>query len=202
MKKPRGFMAAATDENTGVAICSWKDNNIVTVASNVHGVEPLKPAQRGARSVMMPDCIAKYNEGMLGVDLADWKTQKYRVGIKSKKWYFSICTHALDVALVNAHTIYNLMRERHEQVDLLNFRAEVTLSLLKMDTPSKPAGRGRKVVHLPQRVLMLAGEHHIERTPGGKQRKCRVCKANARKQCPTCNAGFHVDCFNAFHKQS
>ena len=202
MKKPRGFMAAATDENTGVAICSWKDNKIVTVASNVHGVEPLKPAQRGARSVMMPDCIAKYNEGMLGVDLADWKTQKYRVGIKSKKWYFSICTHALDVALVNAHTIYNLMRERHEQVDLLNFRAEVTLSLLKMDTPSKPAGRGRKVVHLPQRVLMLAGEHHIERTPGGKQRKCRVCKANARKQCPTCNAGFHVDCFNAFHKQS
>ena len=174
----------------------------MTVASNVHGVEPLKPAQRGARSVMMPDCIAKYNEGMLGVDLADWKTQKYRVGIKSKKWYFSICTHALDVALVNAHTIYNLMRERHEQVDLLNFRAEVTLSLLKMDTPSKPAGRGRKVVHLPQRVLMLAGEHHIERTPGGKQRKCRVCKANARKQCPTCNAGFHVDCFNAFHKQS
>ena len=132
-----------------------------------------KPAQRGARSVMMPDCIAKYNEGMLGVDLADWKTQKYRVGIKSKKWYFSICTHALDVALVNAHTIYNL-RERHEQVDLLNFRAEVTLSLLKMDTPSKPAGRGRKVVHLPQRVL----KHHIERTPGGKQRKCRVCKAN------------------------
>ena len=41
MKKPRGFMEAATDENTGIAICSWKENNIVTVASNVHGVEPL-----------------------------------------------------------------------------------------------------------------------------------------------------------------
>ena len=45
MKKARGFMAAATDENIGVAICSWKDNNIVTVASNVHGVEPLKPTE-------------------------------------------------------------------------------------------------------------------------------------------------------------
>ena len=81
-------MAAATDENTGVAICSWKDDNIVAVASNVHGVEPLKPTERGAKSVLMPHCVAKYNEGMLGVDLADWKTQIYRVGIKSKKMVF------------------------------------------------------------------------------------------------------------------
>ena len=43
----------------------------MTVASNVHGVEPLKPTDRGAKSVLMPDCVAKYNEGMLGVDLAD-----------------------------------------------------------------------------------------------------------------------------------
>ena len=86
----------------------------------------------------MPDCVAKYNEGMLGVDLADWKTQTYHVGIKSKKWYFLIFTHPLDVSVVNAHAIYNLMHERSEQVDLFNFRAEVTLCLLKMETPSKP----------------------------------------------------------------
>ena len=92
MKKACGFMAAATDENTSVAICWWKDSNIVTVASNVDGVEPLKPTKRGAKSVLMPDCVAKYYESMLGVDLADWKTQKYRVGIKDKKWYnFHAC---------------------------------------------------------------------------------------------------------------
>ena len=139
----------------------------MTVASNVHGVEPLKPAQRGARSVMMPD-LAKYNEGILGWT---WLLEDPEVRDQKQKVFFNMYA-----CFGNAHTIYNLMRERHEQVDLLNFRAEVTLSLLKMDTPSKPAGRGRKVVHLPQRVLMLAGEHHIERTPGGKQRKCRVAK--------------------------
>ena len=68
MKSACGFMAAATDENTGVAICLWKNNNIVMVASNVHGVEPLKPTERRAKSVPMPDCVAKYNEVMLGVD--------------------------------------------------------------------------------------------------------------------------------------
>ena len=78
----------------------------------------------------------------------------------------------------------------NEAVDLLNFRTEVTLCLLKMTTPSMPLARGRKVVHLPQKVLMLAGDHRIERTPGGKQRKCRLCKKNARKQCSTCDAGF------------
>ena len=201
MKKSRGFMVAATHEKTEVSICSWKDN-IVTVASNVHGVEPLRSSERGTKSVMMPGCVARYNEGMLGVDFADWKTQKYRMGIKSKKWYFSIFTHALDVAMVNVHTIFNLMHDKNDQVDLLNFRTEVTLCLLKIDSPSKPLGRGRKVSHLPQRILLLTGEHKIERTMGGKQRKCRVCKRNARKQCFTCNAGFHVDCFNEFHKQS
>ena len=59
----------------------------MTVAFNVDGVEPLKPTKKGAKSVLMPDCVAKYYEGMLGGDLADWKTQKYRVGIKDKKWY-------------------------------------------------------------------------------------------------------------------
>ena len=32
-------------------------------------------------------------------------------GSKGKKCYFSIFTHALDIALVNAHAIYNLMHE-------------------------------------------------------------------------------------------
>ena len=113
-----------------------------------------------------------------------------------------IFTHALVVALVNAHATYNLMHEKSEHVNLLNFRAKVTLCFLKKKTSSKLAERRRTVVLLPQRILMLAGEHKIERTPGGKQRKRRVCKSNARKQCPTCNTGFHVDYYNEFHKQS
>ena len=143
--------------------------------------------------MLMPDCVAKFNEGTFGVDLADSKTQNYRVGIKSKKWYFSIFTHALNVALVNADAIYSLMHERSEKVNLLNFRAKITSCLLKMDTPSKPARKGRNVVHLPERILMLAGEHKVERMPGEKQKKCRVCKSNARKHCLTCHAGFHAD---------
>ena len=37
---------------------------------------------------MVPNCIAKYNEEMLEVDLFDWKTQKHRIEITSKKWYY------------------------------------------------------------------------------------------------------------------
>ena len=59
----------------------------------------MKLANCQGQPVQVPKCITEYNAGMLGVDLADWKTQKYRVGIKSKKWYFSLVTHCLDVAV-------------------------------------------------------------------------------------------------------
>ena len=52
--------------------------------------------------------IAKYNVGMGGVDMSDWKVEKYRCAIKSKKWYFFIFTHCLDVAVVNTSILYNL----------------------------------------------------------------------------------------------
>ena len=69
----------------------------------------MKQANHRGQSVQVSTCITEYNAGMLGVDLADWKTQKYRVGIKSKKWYFSLVTHCLDVAVVNSHILYSLL---------------------------------------------------------------------------------------------
>ena len=80
---------------------------------------------------------------MLGVDLADWKTQKYRVGIKSKKWYFSLVTHCLDVAVANSHILYNLLHPE-EKMDLLDFREYITTALLKTDSNSKPKKPGAR----------------------------------------------------------
>ena len=75
---------------------------------------------------------------MLEADLADWKTQKSRVGIKSKKWHFSLVTHCLDVAVViNSHILYSLLHPE-EKTDLLDFRVYGTTALLKTDSNSKP----------------------------------------------------------------
>ena len=88
MKKEKGFLKTAVDAISGLFACTWKDNSIVSVLSNVDGVNPMKLANRRGQPVQVPKCITEYNAGMLGVNFADWKTHKYRVGIKSKKWYF------------------------------------------------------------------------------------------------------------------
>ena len=159
----------------------------------------MKQVNRRGQPALMPNCISKYNAGMLGVDLSDWKTQKYRINIMSKKWYFNLITHCLDVAVVNGHIIYNLVKEKDDQVDLLQFRTMVTTTLLRHDSDSKPQRTGTKIVHLPREIALAGGTNTLERTEGGKQRKCRNCKRNARKQCVGCNAGFRMDCFSAFH---
>ena len=78
----------------------------------------MKQANRRGQPVQVPKCITEYNACMLWVDLADWKTQKHRVGIKSKKWYFSLVTHSLNVAVVNSHILYSLLHPE-EKMDLL-----------------------------------------------------------------------------------
>ena len=49
---------------------------------------------------------------MGGVDKLDWNIQKYRIRIRGKKWYFPIFTNAVDMALVNAHTVYSIGNEK------------------------------------------------------------------------------------------
>ena len=101
--------------------------------------------------------------------------------------------------MVYGHIIYNLVKEKDDQVDLLQFHTMVTTTLLRHDSDSKPQKAGTKIVHLPREIELAGGTHTLKRTEGGKQRKCRICKRNARKQYVGCNAGFHMDCFSAFH---
>ena len=81
--------------------------------------------------------------------------------------------------------------DKTEKIDLLNFLTNVTLYLLKINATSKPCKKGQKIVHFPREILKIGGDHTIERTARGKQRKCKLCRKNARKQCSSYNAGFH-----------
>ena len=79
IKKEKGLLKTAVDAIFGLFACIWKDNSIVRVLSNVDGVNPMKQANCRGHPVKVPRCITEYNADMLGVDFADWKTQKYRV---------------------------------------------------------------------------------------------------------------------------
>ena len=143
IKKEKGFLETVVDAISWLFAC-LKNNSIVSVLSNVDGVNPMKHANRRGQLVQVPECITKYNAGKLGVDMADWKTQKYTVGIKSKKWYFSFVTHCLDVAVVNSHILYSFLHSE-EKMDLLDFRVYVTTALLRTVSNSKPKKPGVEI---------------------------------------------------------
>ena len=130
----------------------------------------MKQANHRRQPVQVPKCITEYNAGMLEVDLADWKTQKYRVGVKRNKWYLSLVTHCLDVAAVYSHILYGLLHPE-EKMDLSDFRVYATTALLKTDSNSKPKKPSVKVPRLPQPLNLIGEKHFLERTDDGKQRK-------------------------------
>ena len=93
------------------------------------------------------------------------------------------------------------MHDKLEQVDSLTFQAAVTLCLLKMDTSSEPCKRRKKGVHLPKEVVMLRGQHKMEKKHPEKTTKVQNVQENARKQCFACDAGVRLDGCNAFDEQ-
>ena len=108
--------------------------------------------------MQVPNCVAKYNGGMLGVHLSDWKTQKYGIRIKIKKGYFPIVTHCLDVAVVNGCVLYNLFHDQKDHIDLLSFRSELSLGLLRLCGQGTKKS-GSKIHAMPKEIALLGGTH-------------------------------------------
>lgn len=171
--------------------------------SNHEYVEPFSKVKRYCRKekkhieILQPDVIKNYNKYMGGVDKLDWHVQKYRIKIRGKKFYFLLFTNAIDVSVYNAFVIYN--RSHAHSIPFLDFKRAIARYYLRLSSYSDPKNAGRPSKGVVRSYRGGPG-HIIERTDGGKQRRCAVCKKNSRKQCRLCNVGIHVPCFEAFHQ--
>ena len=90
-KKARDTYCHAKEKDSGCILVRWNDNNVVTLASNCYGVDPVRPASRWSNaekkriSIDQPDVIYQYNQFMGGVDRLDENIAKVRVAIRMKK---------------------------------------------------------------------------------------------------------------------
>ena len=93
-KESRGSLDEAFTGN--ISVVKWKDNKVVSIASNKTRSIPLQKARRYDRvakkyiDVDMPNSISTYNKHMGGVDLFDQQVATYRIRIRSKKWWWSL----------------------------------------------------------------------------------------------------------------
>ncbi|XP_050313668.1 piggyBac transposable element-derived protein 3-like [Anthonomus grandis grandis] len=112
-----------------------KDNKYVTLASLFAGRNPITKVKRfdlkekKSIEVDCPYIITEYNKHMGGVDLLDSLMGRYKIQLKSRKWYMRIFYHLLDLVLVNSWLLYKrALSKKQPGCKLKNqaeFRAEV-----------------------------------------------------------------------------
>ena len=111
-KLPHGSYDYRLDTANNIEVVRWHDNSIVTIASNHFGTEPVVKAKRWSSAekkvidVDQPRVIQAYNKGMGGVDRMDQNVSKYRISMRSKKWWWPTVAHLLDVTVQNAWLLY------------------------------------------------------------------------------------------------
>lgn len=215
MKKAnRGTYDYSFEEKNSLIITRWKDNSVVTVASNVHGVFPITTANRYSAAekkkvgISRPNVISKYNNFMGGTDQMDSNVNVYRIGFRGKKWWWSIFTWLIDVCIQNA---WVLCRKTGGTTTQLQFRRQIVQCYLtKYQVLPKSAGRS-SVAGVNSRVHDFIrfdrADHFIEYVPNSKRRRCagnsHTDKASAvRTQCKKCAVGLCITCFVEFHRKT
>lgn len=211
-RKQRGIVDSTISKEDGLIVVAWKDNSVVYVASTCYGVQPrdwvkrYSAAEKKIITVSRPNLIRAYNQYMGGTDRMDEDIANYRIGIRGKKWYWSIFTWLLDSAMHNAWILFK--KSTGELIPNLQFRRQVaTTYLTKYGVP--PKGAGRPAVALNSLTLNRISDdvrydrrdHLVQPVPNKKRRRCagEGCSSVGRTECSKCHVGLCVECFVTFH---
>ena len=212
----RGSVSVCGDTNNGISVVRWKDNSVVTVASNMAGSGPLQTVKRWSSKekkmvqVPQPHCVSEYNKKMGGTDIMDQSINAYRTNIRIKKWWWAIFSWMLDAAVQNTWLVH---RTKDEHASLLDVRRQISTTLLtrcQRDVSgagtegatgpprSVPTGASRSTV--PD--IRYDGMHHYV-IPAESQRRCKreACKSRPSTACCKCNVALCVKCFRPYHSK-
>ncbi|KAK9738798.1 Transposase IS4 [Popillia japonica] len=111
-KQEKGTYGYRFDANNKLLIVKWKDNSVCSMVTNHDFIEPLTYVRRWSRvqnevvSVKQPLVFQNYNVGMGGVDLNDQATNNYRISIRSKKWWWCLFPHMVNLCMTNSWKIH------------------------------------------------------------------------------------------------
>ncbi|XP_050059682.1 piggyBac transposable element-derived protein 3-like [Aphis gossypii] len=206
LKEPRGTSYEYLTVFNSVPITSviWKDNKLVTLLSSYCGILPEMSINRFDKKskrnmeVKCPSIIKEYNRHMGGVDLLDSLIGRYKIKIRTKKWYMRVWYHLIDISIVNAWLLYRRVENENGRVpklSLFDFRTEVAFSLTtSVSTPKRgrPSNEEREQIKIPKKHthsitpedIRRDGLHHWPEYKETRQR-CKYEKCGKLTQC-TC----------------
>ena len=91
--------------------------------------------------ISRPRVYSSHISGMGGVDLLDEATNKYRITIRGKKWWWVLFTHMLNVTMVNAWNIHRTAIA--ELMGLLSFVRNITRFYRNLSQKGNRQSHGR-----------------------------------------------------------
>ncbi|XP_068086621.1 piggyBac transposable element-derived protein 3-like [Anabrus simplex] len=229
-KNPRGTCeeCVAKVDSVDVSAVAWKDNKVVTLMSTFVGSEPTKKVKRfdrKERKTIQVDCpkiVIVYNLHMGGVDLLDSIMARYRIIMRTKKWYIKLFYHFLDVTIVNAWILHRRVAAQlgiQNTMTLAAFREDLALSLCQVGLSITPK-RGRPsfevegdlvkkrkkssaAVYPPQPVRQDRLEHWPIHKDTRQRCKFPSCKGKTLIFCEKCDVTLCItnkkNCFKDFH---
>ncbi|MGH0141672.1 UNVERIFIED_CONTAM: hypothetical protein FKN15_045034 [Acipenser sinensis] len=135
----------------------------------------------------------------------DQNIGSYRIGIRSKKWWWPFFAFLPDVAMQNAWLLYcRSPAHKTKTLSLLDFRREVVKTYI-LSYASRPAigPQMGKPQLLDKRVPLSVRRDGKEHLVDGieKPRRCATCNKNTMYKCIKCEVGLHPRfCFRLFHR--
>ncbi|KAK6173090.1 hypothetical protein SNE40_016616 [Patella caerulea] len=198
------------DTSSGLLICRWNDNSVVTLVSSLFGVLPKSTARRWSRKlnkevqVPVPLLVSKYNQNMGGTDRMDENISYYRPSIRINKWWWPIFIAQIQYCLHNAWQIYRLSAAyKQDPLDNLAFTRRIARTLLISNRQQRiitGPGRFQPIKSRIPEDVRFDGRNHFLYS-GNTQRRCVYCGKKTVKlctkdhECPldqSCSVLFHT----------
>ena len=136
----------------------------------------------------------------------DQNIATHRIGIHSKKWWWSLFIWLVDVSIGNAHYLYKRspaykpLAISDEPLDLLGFKREIVQVYGQCCKSRLAIGRplGRVPCKRVRDEITYDGKDHLVEY---NQRRCGVCDKKVNFVCQKCDIGLHPKyCFTYFHQ--
>ena len=203
-KLPRGSAEYVADTANRIVICRWMDNSVVTIASTCHTNQSSTKVQRFSQKekkriqIDCPDVIREYNKHMGGTDRQDQNIAKYCISFRGKKWYWSIFTWFVDIAIQNCWVLHKKCGGNLRQFD---FKEHIALSYLQRygSPPQLPWPLCQKRKKVIDDVRYDGFKHYLIEIP--KRRRCagEYCSKRPFTQCSKCDVGLCAGCNLDYH---
>lgn len=190
-------------KNDNSLLVQWKDNKVVSMASNFEGIDIVNASRwdrvsKSKKNIPQPKMISSYNKGMGGVDKLDSLVAVYRTRIRQRKWYWPLVAYLLDVSVVNGWILMKKVKPSAPGAEsLLQFRRYISLNFLKTFGVKPQQGR----VTRPIEDVKYDNLGHLI-VYNETDRRCGLCGKKSQFICEKCKIGLHPKiCFKLYHSK-